>query len=70
MLSSLGLSYTLEKTEHNSFIPGRTAKVIVDDKSVGIVGEIHPQVLNNWGLEKAVVAFELDMSLLFSLLKK
>ncbi len=70
LLSSLGLSYVLEKTENNSFINGRTARIIVDGKEVGIVGEIHPQVLNNWGLEKAVVAFELNADMLFHLSNK
>lgn len=69
-LNSLGLSYTLEKTDHNSFIRGRTAKVIIDGKEVGIIGEIHPQVLNNLGLEKAVATFELDADILFHLSKK
>ncbi|MBI4895581.1 MAG: phenylalanine--tRNA ligase subunit beta [Candidatus Aenigmarchaeota archaeon] len=70
LLSSFGLSYTLEKIDHNSFINGRTAKIIVDGREIGIVGEVHPQVLNNFGLEKAVVAFELDADALFHLSNK
>ena len=69
-LSSLGLSYQLEKTDHNSFIQGRVAKIIVDNKEVGIIGELHPQVLNNWGLGKAVAVFELNANALFGLCKK
>jgi len=58
---SLGVDYKLCVTSHPSFIAGRTALVIVSGKEVGHIGEIHPSVLNNWGLEKPVSAFELDI---------
>jgi len=64
----LGLSYKLKRTEHSSFIKGRCARVFVNDADVGIIGEIHPQVLNNWELEKPVVALELNLSLIFRFL--
>ncbi|MFH1978180.1 MAG: phenylalanine--tRNA ligase subunit beta [Candidatus Aenigmatarchaeota archaeon] len=64
LLSNLGIEYKLDVTDHSSFIPGRTAKIIANGKEVGIVGEIHPQVLNNWKLEIPTSAFELDLSLL------
>jgi phenylalanyl-tRNA synthetase beta chain len=61
LMQELGLEYLFEPFEHPSFVSGRCAKIIVDKKSVGIAGEIHPQVLNNWGLEKPVVGLELDL---------
>jgi len=61
LLSALGLEYELVKTEHESFIPGRTAEIRINSKPVGTVGEVHPLVLNNWGLEKPVAAFELNL---------
>jgi phenylalanyl-tRNA synthetase beta chain len=59
LMSSLGLEYELVKAEHPSFIPGRTAQIRIKGKPVGIMGEIHPIVLNSWGLEKPAAAFEL-----------
>ncbi len=60
-LSVLGKKLVLKKTSHPSFIPGRVAEIVVENKSIGLIGEIHPQVLNNWNLEKPVVGFELDV---------
>jgi len=60
-MSSLGLEYELARTEHTSFITGRAAEIKIKGKPIGIIGEVHPQVLNNWGLEKPVVAFELEL---------
>ena len=57
----------MQKSSHPSYIEGRTAEIIVNDKSVGIIGEIHPQVLNNWKLEKPVVAFEITLDEIFNM---
>ena len=61
LFNSLGQKTVLKKTDHNSFIPGRVAEIAVGNKTIGIIGEIHPQVLNNWNLEKPVVGFEIDI---------
>ncbi|MFD1640263.1 phenylalanine--tRNA ligase subunit beta [Halohasta litorea] len=51
-------------TEHPSFINGRVADVVVDGDTVGVIGEIHPQVLVNHDLELPVAAFELRLDAL------
>ncbi|MEA1931349.1 MAG: phenylalanine--tRNA ligase subunit beta [Euryarchaeota archaeon] len=51
-------------TEHPSFINGRVADVVVDGETVGVIGEIHPQVLVNHDLELPVAAFELRLDAL------
>ena len=61
-MSLLKVKYKLEKTEHPSFIEGRIAKVLVKGKEVGVIGEISPQVLENWKLEMPVAAFEVDLT--------
>lgn len=61
-LNNLGVSYELKPIAHPSFIPGRVAEIIVGNTSIGALGEIHPLVLNNWKLEKPVIAFELDLN--------
>ncbi|MFC6836990.1 phenylalanine--tRNA ligase subunit beta [Halomarina ordinaria] len=48
-------------TDHPSFIPGRTAAVVLDGESVGVVGEVHPAVLVEHDLEVPVAAFEFDL---------
>lgn len=60
LLSNLGLKYTLRPVNHPSFIKGRAASVI-SGRNIGVIGEIHPLVLNRWRIEKPVAAFELDL---------
>ncbi|MHB9287230.1 phenylalanine--tRNA ligase subunit beta [Halobacteriales archaeon Cl-PHB] len=45
-------------TDHPTFIDGRTAEVVLDGESVGVVGEVHPAVLVEHDLELPVAAFE------------
>ena len=53
--------YKLRKTNHPSFIEGRVAEIFVNNKTVGIVGEIRPEVLMNWKLEMPAAVFELEI---------
>ncbi|MFB6141418.1 MAG: phenylalanine--tRNA ligase subunit beta [Halosimplex sp.] len=51
-------------TSHPSFIDGRTAEIVIDGQSVGVIGEIHPKVLVEYDLEVPVAAFEFDLDAL------
>ncbi|MFC6786761.1 phenylalanine--tRNA ligase subunit beta [Halobaculum halobium] len=51
-------------TEHPSFIPGRVATVVIDGDAVGVVGELHPEVLVDRDMEVPVAAFEFSLSAL------
>ncbi len=53
-----------EVAEDPRFIPGRCAYILVGGKAVGIFGEIHPQVLESWGVGYPTVACEIDLDLL------
>ncbi len=48
--------------------PGHTAKILQGKKSVGLVGEIHPQALRNFDLKQTAFMFELDLNVLFDLI--
>ncbi|MHB1654424.1 MAG: phenylalanine--tRNA ligase subunit beta [Desulfitobacteriaceae bacterium] len=41
--------------------PGRSAEVYIGETKVGIIGEIHPALEREWGLERAVL-FELEVT--------
>ncbi|MBU0628297.1 MAG: phenylalanine--tRNA ligase subunit beta [Nanoarchaeota archaeon] len=66
----LDVSYSVEDCEHDSFIPGRVGRVIVNGKKVAYIGEISPKVLNNNGIEVPVVGLELNISELFEIVGK
>jgi len=62
LLMNLGLkNWTVKETNHPSFLAGRAATVSLDDMELGVVGEIHPEVLNNFELENPTGAFEIDL---------
>jgi phenylalanyl-tRNA synthetase beta chain len=67
LLSNLGLTFQLKECLHESFIEGRVGKIIINDVEAGFIGEIHPKVLEEWGLEVPVAAFELNATKLLSL---
>ena len=52
------------ETSHPAFIDGRTADVVVDGQTVGVIGELHPEVLVEYDLELPVAAFELELDAL------
>ena len=52
---------------YNSFISGRTGRVSCKGKEVAYIGEINPQVLDNFALETPVAALELNLTDLFEL---
>jgi phenylalanyl-tRNA synthetase beta chain len=58
---NLGLKYSIIEDKHESFIDGRIGKIIVKDKQIGVIGEIHPKVLEAWKLENPVGAFEIEI---------
>ena len=56
--------WKIKATEHTSFLKGRAASIHIRNEEIGILGEIHPEVLNNFGLENPTVAFEIDLEAL------
>ena len=51
-------------THHPALHPGRSASVVLAGRVVGVVGELHPQWRQSWGLTAAPVLFELDLAAL------
>jgi phenylalanyl-tRNA synthetase beta chain len=62
LLDNLGSTgWKVKSTRHSSFLRGRVAAIYVKRKKIGVVGEIHPEVLNNFELENPTGAFEVDL---------
>jgi len=64
---NIGFLYRLNEAAHPSFIDGRVGNIVVHDRDVGVVGEVHPRVLEMWGLENPVTGFEVDLSSLMDI---
>ena len=52
--------------ENPSYHPGRCAKVYAGDKYIGVLGQIHPAVAENYGVEAELYCAELSFEALFS----
>jgi phenylalanyl-tRNA synthetase beta chain len=70
LLTNLGFTeWSVEETNHPSFLQGRVAKISLGETDLGVVGEIHPEVLNNFELENPTGAFEIDLQKIIELFK-
>lgn len=49
-----------------SYHPGRCARLTIDGKELGILGEIHPQVTERYGISCRVYSFTLDADVMFA----
>jgi phenylalanyl-tRNA synthetase beta chain len=68
LMRMLDLPYKTEETEHPSFITGRTAKITIHGKELGIIGELHPKILTNWSIENPTAALEIDVNEIMKIL--
>lgn len=53
-----------EKAAHPALHPGRSARVLIGDREIGVLGELHPQWAQKYDLPLAPVLFELDLDAL------
>ncbi|MBI2147296.1 phenylalanine--tRNA ligase subunit beta [Candidatus Woesearchaeota archaeon] len=60
----------IEETAHPSFIPGRAGKGMISATPLAVWGEVHPAVLEKFGISQPVAALELDLTALWNLLEK
>ncbi|HWQ77010.1 MAG TPA: phenylalanine--tRNA ligase subunit beta [Syntrophomonas sp.] len=67
-LSQLGIEETeFVAAVHPAYHPGRCAGIVCGGTELGVIGEIHPQVKQNFDIKPRVCALELDMDRLFEL---
>jgi phenylalanyl-tRNA synthetase beta chain len=62
--SLLGWNIELIEENYPYYINGRSVKIIKNGKEIGFMGEIHPQILNNFELEVPVTSFEVTHKIL------
>ena len=61
--------YTIRsEANSDSYHPGRCARMYVGDKEIGILGQVHPLVMQNYGVDCDVYAAELDFDAIFDLM--
>ena len=62
VLEQLGVRAEYEPSGDPILHPGKTARLVCDGNAVGVIGEVHPRVLERFDLEEGRVAFfEIDV---------
>ena len=64
ILSLCNLSWSIKRSDFAPWHPGRCAELIVDGKAVAHAGELHPRIIEKYGLPERSVAFAVGLSAL------
>ena len=57
-----GFSLSTVAAQHEGLHPGQTAAIIVDGKTIGYIGSLHPKLIQYWDFETAPVLFEIEVA--------
>ncbi|MFA7018163.1 MAG: phenylalanine--tRNA ligase subunit beta [Sphaerochaetaceae bacterium] len=60
----LNHEYVMEDLDDPRFIAGRCGKLLCNGVVVGVFGEVHPAVLESWGITMPTISCEIDLDLL------
>ncbi|GIM28692.1 phenylalanine--tRNA ligase beta subunit [Clostridium polyendosporum] len=68
LFDALGINKCTYKrqNENATYHPGKTAEVFVGKDRVAILGEIHPDVMDNYGIEALCYVAEIDLDVVYS----
>lgn len=68
LLAKLGVSdYDIQAADDRfGYHPGRCAVLTINGQELGIIGEIHPECVKNYGIGVRVYAFSLDVDVLYA----
>jgi phenylalanyl-tRNA synthetase beta chain len=65
LLKELNITgYEFQRAKDPSYHPGRTAEILINGEVLGLIGEVHPDVLESYDIGTRVYAGELDFGLL------
>jgi phenylalanyl-tRNA synthetase beta chain len=69
LMDQLHLSINIEPTQHPSFHPGKCARIVAVEKQLGVFGELHPLVHEQYDFSSyPVLAADMNLDLLVSLI--
>ena len=62
----IGAEVEYEPSDDPIMAPGKTARIVCGGRAVGVAGQVHPRVVERFGLdEKPVAMFEIDLESLY-----
>ncbi|KAJ50758.1 phenylalanyl-tRNA synthetase beta chain [Clostridium tetanomorphum] len=68
VIEHLGIQGSIfqRESESSAFHPGKTAKLYIKKDLIGVLGEIHPDVADNYGIEERCYVAELNLDILYN----
>ena len=64
--AGFGMKVSYERSAENYLHPGRQAAVVFEGEPIGVLGEVHPEVAENYGFDDRVYVAELKLRPLYS----
>lgn len=61
ILREMRCDYSISRCDYATFVPGRGASVVIDGESIGIFGELSPEVITDFGINHPILMFELNL---------
>ncbi|MFA6888346.1 MAG: phenylalanine--tRNA ligase subunit beta [Candidatus Woesearchaeota archaeon] len=61
---------TVQELKESCFLEGRSGKLFTENMFLAQIGELHPQVIKNFELDMPVVAIELNLTALWTIVEK
>jgi phenylalanyl-tRNA synthetase beta chain len=68
LMDGLHINVTYAPAEHPSFHPGKCAAVMVGTQALGVFGELHPRVQENYAFTSPVLAADFDLEAVLALI--
>ncbi len=68
LFKSLKLKYSIKEAVHENLIDGRTADIILNNKTIGHFGEVHPLTLKKVGIKMPIVVAEISLEEIFKVI--
>ena len=65
---NLTLDFEEPKKIPSILIEGRSANILLKDKKIGYIGEIHPKILSNWKIKMPIAILEINLKEIFQYL--
>ena len=57
----LNMKYLLKEFSHKDLLEGRTASILINNKTIGYLGDVHPKTLQNWNIKTPVAVLEISL---------
>lgn len=57
----LDIKYDLKESTAKNLVDGRTGEILVNNKPIGYIGEVHPETLQNWNIKMPVAIIEINL---------